>query len=102
MTDFDFSPVEVQLGIDVYGCIEAQKELGVTTAMLKAKYEDREFLEKVLDIMLNMKMIMKTGVCQVTYVHRSFVKPWIVNTYHLKRLNRVSVHSFSSFFEFRF
>lgn len=90
MTDIDFSPVEVQLGIDLYGFIESRKELGATTSMLKTKYEDREFLEKALDIMLNMKMIMKTGVCQLTYVHRSFVKPWIVNTYHLKRLNRVS------------
>lgn len=90
MNDVELSAVEVQLGIDVYGFIESRKEIGATTSMLKAKYEDREFLEKVLDIMLDMKMIMKTGVCQLTYVHRSFVKPWIVNTYHLKRLNRVS------------
>lgn len=89
MTDIEFSPVEIQLGIDVYGFIESRKELGATTAMLKAKYEDREFLEKVLNIMLEMRMIMKTGVCQLAYVHRSFVKPWIINTYHLKRLNRV-------------
>lgn len=103
MTDIELSAVEVQLGIDVYGFIESRKELGATTTMLKAKYEDREFLEKVLDIMVDMKMIMKTGVCQLTYVHRSFVKPWIVNTYHLKRLNRVSstLSSISTHFDFR-
>lgn len=89
MNDAEFSAVEVQLGVDVYGFIESRKEVGATTSMLKEKYEDREFLEKVLEIMLQMKMVMKTGVCQVTYVHRSFVKPWIVSTYHLKRLSRV-------------
>lgn len=93
MSDADFSAVEIQLGIDIHGFIEQQREVGATSSMLKTKYEDLEFLEKVLTIMLALKMIMKSGVCQVTYIHRSFVKPWIVNTYHLKRLNRVSLAS---------
>lgn len=90
MNELKFTPTEVHLGVDIFGFIESKKELGATTAALKEKYEDKELLGRVVQILSELGMIMKTGICVLTYVHRTYVKPWIVNTYNLKRLNRVS------------
>lgn len=90
MNELKYSSVDVHLGIEILGFIESKKELGATTLSLTERYEDKQFLAKILQILCDTKLIMKTGVCQLTYVHRSFVKPWTVNTYNMKRLERVS------------
>lgn len=89
MSANEFSTSEVHIGIDIYGFIESKREMGATTKMLTDKYEDKLFIQRVLNILLGLKLIMKTGVCQYTYVHGLFIKPWIINSYHLKRLDRV-------------
>lgn len=53
-------------------------------------YGERDFLHNVLDILMEVKFVMRTGVCEYTYIHWAYVKQWIVNTYHLKRIERVS------------
>lgn len=80
---------EVHIAIDIFNRIDAAGEKGSSAASLTDKYEDNEFLEKVLNHLNDHKLVMKTGVCEVTFVHWKHIKPWIVNTYHLKRLERV-------------
>lgn len=92
MMENGFSSTECHLGIDIHAFIESKKELGATSLELTDKYEDKDFLLKILNILIELKMVLKTGVCQLTFVHRSYVKPWIVLTYHLKRLERVSLN----------
>lgn len=84
-----FSTTEVLIIVDILGYIESQREMGATTTALKEKYEDKIFLLNALGFLLERKLVLKAGLCQITYVHAAYVNPWIINTYHLKRLDRV-------------
>lgn len=81
---------EIHIAIDIFNFIESKGEMGASATLLRETYEDNEFLQKMLSILNKAKLVMKTGVCEVTFVHWKHIKPWIVNTYHLKRLERVS------------
>lgn len=80
---------EVHIAIDIFNYIDSQGEMGVSAATLAEKYEDKEFLQTVLNHLNELKLVMKTGVCEITFVHWKHIKPWVINTYHLKRLERV-------------
>lgn len=75
---------------NIFAFIEAQGEMGASAAVLRNQFTDKIFLHKVLKLLNMAKMVMQTGVCEIVFVHWKFIKPWIVNTYHLKRLDRVS------------
>lgn len=90
LTDIGLDMSEIHIAIDIYNYIDGQGEMGVSAAELLDRYEDKIFLQKILEHLNEAKFVMKTGVCGVTYVHSKHIKPWIVNTYHLKRLDRVS------------
>lgn len=89
MTDKGLTMTEIHIGVDIYNYIDSQGEMGARAVDLVERYEDKIFLQKVLDYLNESKLVMKTGVCEVTYVHWKHIKPWVVNTYHLKRLDRV-------------
>ena len=80
---------EIHIAVDVFNFIDSQGETGAKTAELVDRYEDKIFLQKLLDYFNEAKLVMKTGVCEITYVHWKHIKPWVVNTYHLKRIDRV-------------
>lgn len=85
-----FDMNEIHIAVDVYNFIDTQGEMGAKAIDLLERYEDKEFLQKILDYFNEAKLVMKTGVCEVTYVHWKHIKPWVVNTYNLKRIDRVS------------
>lgn len=76
---------------EIFGYIEEYGEIGATTAVLREKFIDRAFVEHVLQVLNTAKLVLRTGVGDVTFVHWKYINPWIVNTYHLKRLDRVSI-----------
>lgn len=80
---------EIHIAVDVFNYIDQQGEMGAKAGSLTERYEDKEFLQKILDYFNTAKLVMKTGVCEVTYVHWKHIKPWVVNTYNLKRIERV-------------
>lgn len=82
---------EIQIAIDIFNYIETQGEMGAGATNLLERYKDKIFLQKILHFFNEAKLVMKTGVCEVTYVHWKHIKPWVVNTYHLKRLERVYI-----------
>lgn len=88
---FDMS--EIHIAVDVFNYIDSKGEMGASAATLLERYEDKTFLQKLLDDFNELKLVMKTGVCQITYVHWKHIKPWVINTYHLKRLDRVCILS---------
>lgn len=90
MEEKGLTVTEIHIGVDIYNYIDSQGEIGARAADLLERYEDKIFLQKVLDYLNELKLVMKTGVCEVTYVHWKHIKPWVVNTYHLKRYDRVS------------
>lgn len=80
---------EVHIAIDVFNYIDVQGEMGASAFNLSERYENKEFLQTLLDLLNDLKLVMKTGVCEVTFVHWKHIKPWVVNTYNLKRLEKV-------------
>lgn len=90
LTDIGLDMNEIHIAIDIYNYIEERGEMGVSAIELLERYEDKAFLQTLLNHMNDAKFVMKTGVCELTYVHSKHIKPWVINTYHLKRLNRVS------------
>lgn len=81
---------EIHIAVDIHNFIDSKGEMGASAAALLDRYEDKSFLQTILDYFNEAKLVMKTGICEVTYVHSKHIKPWVVNTYHLKRLDRVS------------
>lgn len=90
LTDIGLDMNEIHIAIDIYNYIEERGEMGVTAVELLERYEDKTFLQTLLDHMNEEKFVMKTGVCELTFVHSKHITPWVINTYHLKRLDRVS------------
>lgn len=91
MKDNNFDSSEIHIAVDIFNYIESQGELGAKAKTLLDRYEDKLFLQKLFDNFNELKLVMKTGVCEVTYVHWKHIKPWVINTYHLKRLDRVGI-----------
>lgn len=90
MKEKNLDETEIHIALDVYNFIDSHGEMGISAATLLERYEDKAFLQKILNYFNEAKLVMKTGVCEVTYVHSKHIKPWVVNTYHLKRYDRVS------------
>lgn len=88
---------DIHIAIDVYNYIDQQGEMGAKAITLVDRYEDKQFLQKILDFFNEDKLVMKTGVCEVTYVHWKHIKSWVVNTYNLKRINRVCKRNSNQF-----
>lgn len=86
----DFANIEKQIGLEILNYIAFQGEMGATATKLRNKFEDKIFVQKILDILITLKLVMRTGVCELTFVHVKHMKPWIVNSYNLKRYDRVS------------
>lgn len=80
---------EIHMAVDIFNYIDQQGEMGAKAGVLAERYEDKEFLQRILNYFNAAKLVMKTGVCEVTYVHWKHIKPWVVNTYNLKRNDRV-------------
>lgn len=76
--------------------VEANGETGATAEQLRELFVDKVFLQNVLSILNKAKLVMRTGVGDLTFVHWKYIKPWIINTYHLKRLDRVSLFAYKS------
>lgn len=75
---------------EIYEFIEEYGEIGATAAILREKFANNLFIEHVMHVLNKAKLVLKTGVCDITFVHWKYINPWIVNTYHLKRYDRVS------------
>lgn len=50
---------------------------------------------KIIDLLIDLNLIMKTGIKDYTYVFWKYVQSWLVNSYHIKRLDRECIKSFN-------
>lgn len=96
MKEKNLTEAEIHVAVDVYNYIDSKGEMGANAESLVERYEDKIFLQKILNYFNEVKFVMKTGVCELTYVHSKHITPWVVNTYHLKRLERVSLFYLAS------
>lgn len=110
----EFSRLETGMGEEIFNFIESQRETGVTTDALKVcfihpflfcflyiytiiirtlqeKFGDKWFIIIVLDILMGLNLVIRCGVKAYTFVYWLYVQPWVINTYNLKRLERVNI-----------
>lgn len=77
---------EIQTAVDVLNRIDRQGIMGAKASYLADKYPDKEFLQKILDHFNAAKLVMRTGLSEITYVHWKHI---VVNTTISKRSNQV-------------
>lgn len=53
------------------------------------KFVNKLVIIKVLDLLTELNLVIRSGVKTYTFVYWAYIQPWVVNTYHLKRLERV-------------
>lgn len=85
----NFASGEALIAIDMLYYVEQQAEMGATAKMLLNKFKNQTLLEKVFKILENLTLVYKVGVHSITFVYWMYVQPWLINSYHIYRLERV-------------
>lgn len=98
----DFANGEALIAVDMLYFVEQQAEMGATTKMLLDKFKNRNLLLKVFKILENLTLVYKVGVHSITFVYWMYVQPWLINSYHIYRLERVSWFCFFFYFSASF
>lgn len=73
--------------IQILEFLSSKTEMGATNRELVDRFgPGRKMLLKSLQLLQNLRMVLQTGVIEVTFVHCLFTTPWLVGTYTTKRL----------------
>lgn len=59
--------------------------------MLIVKHEGNIPALEILQILVNTRILIKTGIEKVRYVHFNYKKHWIINSYKILRLEREKI-----------
>lgn len=51
---------------------------------------NKSMLLKILQILKDLKMVLRAGINEVTFIHWMYTAQWIIPTYNIKRLERVN------------
>ncbi|XP_067640632.1 general transcription factor 3C polypeptide 1 isoform X2 [Eurosta solidaginis] len=82
-----FTAMEQQHVEDLLRYIESHK-LGVPVTELMREFPYIQFLSRALRILSDHYLIKRVGIATMMYVHKSNIRPWVVHTFHMKRLER--------------
>ncbi|XP_054727905.1 general transcription factor 3C polypeptide 1 [Anastrepha obliqua] len=82
-----FNAMEQQHVEDLLKYIERCK-FGVPVTDLKREFPYAQFLSRALRVLSEHYLIKRVGVSTMLYVHKAHIRPWVVHTFHLKRLER--------------
>ncbi|XP_017476820.1 PREDICTED: general transcription factor 3C polypeptide 1 isoform X1 [Rhagoletis zephyria] len=82
-----FTAMEQQHVEDLLKYIETHK-LGVSVIDLKREFPYAQFLSRAIRILSEHYLVKRVGIDTMMYVHKSHIRPWVVHTFHLKRLER--------------
>lgn len=91
MMSEEFASGEALIAVDMLYFVERQAEMGATSKMLLDKFKNQSLLLKVFKILENLTLVYKVGVNSISFVYWMYVQPWLINSYHIYRLERVSV-----------
>ncbi|XP_011181660.2 general transcription factor 3C polypeptide 1 [Zeugodacus cucurbitae] len=87
LSKLGFNAMEQQHVEDLLRFIEARK-LGVPVTELLREFPYAQFLSRALRLLSEHYLVKRVGVATLMYVHKTHIRPWVVHTFHLKRLER--------------
>ncbi|XP_014095965.2 general transcription factor 3C polypeptide 1 [Bactrocera oleae] len=87
LSKLGFNAMEQQHVEDLLRFIEARK-LGVPVTDLLREFPYAQFLSRALRLLSEHYLVKRVGVATMMYVHKTHIRPWVVHTFHLKRLER--------------
>ncbi|XP_034666416.1 general transcription factor 3C polypeptide 1 [Drosophila subobscura] len=77
---------------DILNYIERQP-LGVPAMELRETFPLGDFLLEALHVLEDHELIKRVGVASHMYVHKRYIRNWVVHTFHIKRLERERVQT---------
>ena len=60
---------------------------------MQLQFPYETFLANALSTLAEHGLIKRVGVASFMYVHKSHIRPWLVHTFHIKRLDRETIGS---------
>ncbi|XP_073816879.1 general transcription factor 3C polypeptide 1 [Musca autumnalis] len=87
MIECNFSDMEQKHLEEIHNFIEKHK-LGVSILDLQKEFPYEQFLLRALSFLASEYLIKRVGVANFMYVHKNYVRSWVVHTFNLKRLDR--------------
>ncbi|KAH8356921.1 hypothetical protein KR200_004556 [Drosophila serrata] len=72
---------------DILNYIE-QHQLGVQALQLRSIFPLGDFLLETLHLLADHDLVKRVGVSSHMYVHKKYIRNWVVHTFHIKRLQR--------------
>lgn len=73
--------------------IEQCKEMGCKAVALLENFKDKDLLQNCINLLLEHQYLLRTGVNDVIFVHHKFASYWLIETYHVKRLEKEAIVS---------
>ncbi|XP_004527469.1 general transcription factor 3C polypeptide 1 [Ceratitis capitata] len=87
LSKLGFNEMEQHHVEDLLKFIEKHK-LGVPVTDLLHEFPYTQFLARALRLLSEHYLVKRVGVNKPMYVHKTNIRPWVVHTFHLKRLER--------------
>ncbi|XP_077271220.1 general transcription factor 3C polypeptide 1 isoform X1 [Temnothorax americanus] len=80
----------------VHEFVQERKEIGVCSQELLDKFfaEQGEDLYKVVSLLVDNHIFLRSGVTKPRYIHHRYVDPWLINSYKIHRLEQESLGQF--------
>ncbi|KAM7349164.1 general transcription factor 3C polypeptide 1 isoform 1-T4 [Cochliomyia hominivorax] len=80
---------------EIHNFIE-RHTLGVSISHLMIEFPYENFLFKALNLLSYEFIIKRVGISSFMYVHKNHIRPWVVHTFNLKRLDRENMGGITS------
>nr|CAD7262279.1 unnamed protein product [Timema shepardi] len=82
---------DVEKALNILRFIESKKEIGATIKELRENFLKPECSQRfavILGLLTESRIVLRTGVTTVQYVHHRFSRPWTVNSHRVMRDDR--------------
>ncbi|XP_020291475.1 general transcription factor 3C polypeptide 1 isoform X2 [Pseudomyrmex gracilis] len=92
----EMSEIELKYIDAVHDFVQEKKEMGVSSHELLDKFFDEqgEDLYKVVSLLIENRVFLRSGVTNSRYIHYQYVDPWLTHSYKINRHEQESLVSF--------
>ncbi|XP_055911802.1 general transcription factor 3C polypeptide 1 [Eupeodes corollae] len=90
MSEIGYTDEEQDEVVRIHDFIESF-DLGAPASDLLKRFPDVEFLTKATKLLRKHFLVLRAGVSTFVYVQKNHIRPWVIQTRHIKRLERESM-----------
>uniref|UniRef100_A0A6V7I8R1 Uncharacterized protein n=1 Tax=Bracon brevicornis TaxID=1563983 RepID=A0A6V7I8R1_9HYME len=79
----------------VYQYVESKREQGATMKELVTKFYRKidEKLYEILEFLTDQRLLLRSGITKMHYIHHNFVDPWLIHSMRIMRLQKEALPS---------